>query len=545
MKNNSKLGVFLRFISKFMKNNFAKFGIYLKFMIRRERIMSTIWIACIAGFTATLASLYPSLLATQEETIQMATTMSNPAMVAMMGNVYGMENLTQASVMAQECQIWFFITIAIMNIFLINRHTRVDEELGRLEMFRALPVGRLTGTMVTIKFALFVNLIISLLTSVLLLAVNIGGITILGAFVYGFSIGAVGFVFAALTLLVSQLFSTAHGVTGMGFTLLGLFYILRAVGDVSDSVLSYISPLGLGLKVEAFYSDAILPLIILFIEGVVISILALVVCAFRDHGLGVIPAKKGKSKASRFLCSPFGLAWRLSKGTIIGWGVGMLLLGASYGSVCSEINEFVEGNEMMQKVIGMTGTNTLLDSYVAMIFIIMSMIASVPVVLTAIKIYSEEKHGRLEQIYGRAVPRLKLYGSFVTIAVIESIVMQLLLAIGLGGASGGELSIPELIKAGFCYLPALWVMTGGAILLVGAFPKMTSLIWAVFGYTFMIMYIGRIMSLPKWVEKTTPFGNISQLPIQEFNIIPLIILTLIAVVLTTIGIWRYRTRDIG
>lgn len=528
-----------------MKNNFAKLGIYLRFICRRERIISVIWIACVAGFTAMLASLYPDLLPTESEIIQMATSMSNPAMVAMMGNVYGMENLTQASVMAQECLIWFLITVAIMNIFLVNRHTRADEELGRLEMFRALPVGRLTGGFATIQFAFLVNVLISLLTSVLLIVVNIGGTTVSGAFVYGFAIGAVGFVFAALTLLCSQLFSTAHGVSGVSFALLGLFYILRAVGDVSSDVLSFISPLGLGLKVEAFYSNAILPLIILFVEGIVISIIALAVCAVRDHGAGVIPAKKGRANASYFLRGPFGLAWRLSKGAIIGWGVGLFLLGASYGSVCSDINDFIESNEMMQKVIGTSGTNTLLDNYVAMIFIIMSMIASVPIVLTAIKICGEEKRGRLEQVFGRAVPRLKLYGSFIVIAVIESVVMECLLAVGLGVASGGKLSIPALLKAGCSYLPALWVMAGFAILLVGILPKLTSLIWVLFGYTFIVMYLGRIVNLPDWTAKTTPFGNIPQLPIQEFTIVPLMVLTLIAVGLGAIGVWRYSLRDIG
>ncbi|MGC4018665.1 MAG: hypothetical protein QM793_05180 [Muricomes sp.] len=90
---------------------------------------------------------------------------------------------------------------------------------------------------------------------------------------------------------------------------------------------------------------------------------------------------KGKAHASRFLQSPVGLAWRLSKGIILGWGAGLFLLGVSYGSVCSNINDFVESNDMMKKVIGATGTNALLDNYVAMIFMIMSMMAAVPVVL--------------------------------------------------------------------------------------------------------------------------------------------------------------------
>ncbi len=528
-----------------MNNNFAQLWRYLLFICRRERVTSTIWIVCVSGFAALLAALYPSLLPTQAEINQLAASMTNPAMVAMMGNVYGMEKLTQASVMAQECLIWLLIAIAIMNIFLVNRHTRVDEELGRQEMFRALPVGRLTGSLATIKFAFTVNLLISILTAVLLIAVDIGGTTVNGAFAYGLAIGAVGILFASLTLLAAQLFSTAHAVSVFGFAMMVLFYILRALGDVKNSVLSSISPLGLGLKVEAFYGDNFLPLVILLAEALVLTIIALAIGAGRDHGAGVLPARKGRAHASSFLRTPLGYAWRISRGLIIGWGVGIFLLGASYGSVISDINAFVEGNEMMQQFLDAGGANTLLDSYVALIFMMMSMVVSVPVVLTAMKIHGEEKRGRLEQIFAKAVPRIKLYGSFLTVAVIGSLVLELLLAAGLVAASGGELSFGPVFQAGLCYLPAIWAITGLAVLLVGFLPKMAALIWAVFGYSFIVMYFGKIMELPEWTAKITPFGNIPQLPVQEFTAVPLIILSLIAVALSTFGLLRYKERDIG
>lgn len=490
-----------------------------------------------------IAALYPSLLPTQAELSQMAATMSSPPMVAMMGNVYGMENLSQASVMTQECLIWLLVTAAIMNIFLVNRHTRVDEELGRLEMIRAFPVGRLTGSFAAVTFALIVNVITSVLTALLLIAVNIGGITAGGAFTFGFAIGATGFVFAGLTLLLAQLFSGAHGVTGAGFGFLGLFYIMRAVGDVRGSALSGVSPFGLALRTEAFYSNSSMPLIVLFVEGAVLAAAALGICIVRDHGGGLLPARKGKASASRFLRSPLGLAWRLSKGGALGWGAGLFLLGASYGSVCADINSFVESNEMMKTVIGAGAADTILDNYVAFIFVIMSMVVSVPVIMTSIRINNEERRGRLEQVYGRAVRRAELYGSFILLTIIESVFFELLLAVGLGAASGGRLAYGELIAAGFSYLPAIWVMAGLAILLTGVLPKLTSLVWAAFGYTFIILYMGRVMDSPEWVTKTTPFGNIPQLPVQEFTIVPLAVLTLIAAVLAFIGVRCYKSRD--
>lgn len=116
------------------------------------------------------------------------------------------------------------------------------------------------------------------------------------------------------------------------------------------------------------------------------------------------------------------------------------MLGAAYGSVCTELDAFVQGNDMIQKVIGAAGGGLLLDHYIAMIYMVMSMVVSVPAALTALRIHNEEKRGRLEQIFAKAAPRGNLYGCFILIAVVESAVMEGLLSAGLWAASGGALN---------------------------------------------------------------------------------------------------------
>ena len=528
-----------------MGNNFARLGTYLLFLVRRERYMSAIWIVCLAGLVVLFASLYPPLLPTQTEMMQLAVTMDTPAMIAMMGKVYGMEQLSQASMMAQECLVWYLISIAIMNIFLVNRHTRVDEELGRLEMFRAMPVGRLTGSMATILFAFAVNLLIALFSAAGLIVLDIGGTTVEGALVLGFAIGAVGFVFAGLTLLAAQVFSTARGVSGFCFALIGVFYIMRALGDISGSALSLVSPIGLGLAIEAFYRNDVLPVVVLFAEGLIFSAVALVVCTIRDHGMGVIAARKGREHASRFLRSPLGLAWNLSRGTSIGWAVGMFLLAASYGSVCGDINRFVEGNDLLSQMLGADGSSIIIDNYIALIFAIMSLVVSIPVVLTVLRIHGEEKRGRLEQIFSKSVPRQRLYGCFILVALVESLVFELSLSTGLVAASGGELEMTPIILCGLSYLPAIWAVAGLAVLLVGYLPRLSALVWAIFAYTFIVLYFGKIMNVPEWAVRITPFGNIPNVPVEDFALMPLVVLTLVAVALALPGLKRFNERDIG
>lgn len=522
-------------------------GRYLGFIARRERVMSPVWIACIAGSALVFAAMYPGLFPDKESMLIMAATMNTPAMVALMGPVYGMEAITPAIIMAQECLIWFALAVAVMNIFFVNRHTRMDEELGRHEMLRALPFGRLTPAASTLLGAFVLNAAIAVITAAGMVALNIGGTTVAGACVYALSLGVQGFLFAALTLLAAQLVSTSRATLGSGFALLGLFYIMRMFGDMSGNALSSISPMGLGLKVSAFYENHFAPVLILLAEAAAIGCIALAVCARRDVGEGVLPARKGRKHASRFLQGEFGLAWRLSRGMMLAWAVGMLVMGVTYGSVLGEIDRFVSGNEMFQKILNAAGDYDITSNYIVLILAVGALLAAVPVISIMHKIRSEEKQGRLEQLFSKSVPREKMMLSYFTLALAESFAAPTLMVVGLYGAARGtgSVALGALMKDALVYLPALWVMIGLCVLLIGAFPKLMPLVWVVFSFSFIMTYFGRLFDFPDWVHKLSPFGNTPQLPVQEFSITPLIVMTFIAALLVIVGITRYRQRDIG
>jgi ABC-2 type transport system permease protein len=519
---------------------------YARFIARRERVTSTVWIVCLAVSAWGFAAMYPGLFTDPTQLLAIAQTMNSPSMVALMGPVYGLDHLTTAMVMSQECLIWFQIVVAIMNIFFVNRHTRDDEELGRLEVLRALPVGRLANPVATMATAFALNLVIALATTAGLLAVNISGTTLAGAFAYGLAIGVIGFLFAGLTLLTAQLFSTTRGTVGWAFAILGLFYALRASGDMSDNVLSYISPMGLGLRTYAFDANHFWPLAVLLLEAIALAAVGLAICARRDLGEGVIPARPGRRTASRFLQGPFGLAWRLGRRTVYAWAAGGFFIGLMYGSVIGELDDFVASNQTIQDMLDASGTGqTMLDNYIAMIFSVIALIAAVPVISAASKIRSEEKHGRLEQLFAKPLPRVRLYGAYLAIALIHSIAFPLLSALGLYGAGAGQVDLGPCLAAALTYLPALWATMGLTVLLVGLVPKLSALIWAVFAYSFLLVYFGRLFKAPEWSIKVSPFGNIAQLPVQAFSIWPLVVLTVLAAALTAGGLAAYRRRDIG
>ncbi|MFV0352984.1 MAG: ABC transporter permease [Oscillospiraceae bacterium] len=526
------------------------FGKQLRFIARREKFASLLWVICIAGSSILFVGMYPGLFPDKESLLIMANTMNTPAMIALMGPVYGLEAITPAMIMAQECLIWFALATAIMNIFFVNRHTRADEELGRSEIFFSLPVGRITPALATLFAAFVLNISISVIIALGMLMLNIAGSSLAGILLYSFSIGIQGLVFATLTLLVAQVFSTSRATSTCMFGVLGVFYALRMFGDLSGNALSIVSPMGLGLQISAFYKNHFWPLAILLAEAVAAGVAALCICAARDVGRGLLPPRKGRMHASRFLQSKLGFVLRLCRGTILAWGIGMFAMGAIYGSVVGQIDTFVSDNEMFKKILDVTGGYDIASNYTVLVLLIGAMLAAVPVMNLVNRIRTEEKSNRLESLLSLSVSRTKMFGCYIGIAFAQSFLSLILLALGFytGAYGTTALSLSSLLQAVLAYLPALWVMLGLCTLLTGGMPKLLPLAWGVFAFSFVILYFGRLFDIPEWAHKLTPFGNIPQLPIQEFStesMIALTIMTVLSILLVIIGLARYKRRDIG
>jgi len=269
----------------------------------------------------------------------------------------------------------------------------------------------------------------------------------------------------------------------------------------------------------------------------------------RDIGAGVFPARKGKMHASKLLQTPLGFAWRLLRGSFFAWAIGLFALGASYGAVVGKLDNLVENNDMMKQMLeGNGGTANLVDAYIAMLSCMMAFLVSIPLINSINRLRTEEKRGRLELIIATSIPRKTVFGSFILIAAFKSILLTFFGALGLYAAaySTGLVDFEILMQASFAYLPALFLMFSLSVFLVGIFPKLKSLIWILFGYSFLLFYFGRIFAdkIPEFATKLSPFGTIPQLPAQEFSPIPLAILCIIASGFLIFGIAGFEKRDV-
>jgi len=431
------------------------------------------------------------------------------------------------------------------------RHTRADEEKGRYEVLRSLPTGRLSNLNAAMIAVVIVNIVLAVVTGLLLFAVGDESMTFGGAMLFGATLGSMGLVFAAITAVFSQLSQSSRGASSYSFMFLGIFYMMRAIGDVSFEPLSLISPLGLIIRAEAFAGNYWWPVIILLIVAVPIAALAYRLNFSRDMDQGILPDKQGKAHGGVLLKSTFGFTIKLLTFSLIVGTVAIFGIGASYGTIMGDIDGFIEANEFYQQLILWMDGISMPLLFAGMINFVAAMMALIPMLLYVLKIRGEEKDHRTELIIASPVNKYRYFGGFIAIAFVSSFVLQTLTAVGLWASASAVLPDPSefplssVLVGNLLYLPALWVMIGLAVLLIGVLPKATGLVWAVYGLALFMGMFGRMDILPAWTLNLSPFGHIPQYPMETITWLPLAVLTVVAVGLTVVGLVGYRRRDIG
>src|SRR5699024_11109 len=535
-------------VIRLFKGHFHNSGTLTRFILRQDRIRIPVWIVSLIALTLAVAGAFSGIYTNEAERGGIAETMRNPAMTAMVGPGYGLDNYTIGAMMAHQMLLFTAIAIGVMSILLVTRHTRSAEEDGRLEMIHSLPTGRLANLAATFSVMIAINFLLAILTGFSLYALRIESIDLEGSLLYGAALGATGIFFASLTAIFAQISENGRGTIGLSIGALLVFYLIRAVGDVSSEALSWVSPLGWILHTKAYVANVWWPVALMMLVSLGLICLAFYLHAKRDAGAGLLAARPGKKHASSFLLSPIGLSLRLQRTALLSWAIGLFVLGASYGSVFGDLEAFFSDNDLIRQMLISMKDVSLTEQFIGMLMAIMAITSSIPPLMAVLKPLSEERKNRTEHLLTRAVSRTSLLGSALAIAIIVSFLIVSLTAIGLWAAAFSTMDDPigflTIYEAAIVYLPAIWLMIGIAVLLIGFFPRGSSLIWLYLIYAFIVTYLGDLLDFPDWLKNLTPYGYVPALPVEELELMPLFILTVIAFAISFIGMIGYRKRDI-
>jgi ABC-2 type transport system permease protein len=491
-------------------------------------------------YVGSIESIYP----TQADRAAFAATiMASPAQRALYGNIYG-DSLGATGIWKAGM---FHVLIAVAVILTMIRHTRADEETGRAELIDSTAVGRYANLSAALLFCCGASIFTGLIGSAGLLTLDVPA---RGSVAFGLALACSGLVFASVAAVTAQLSPSARFARGAAFGALAAAFTLRAVGDPTNGFLSWLSPLGWALLVKPYAGDHFWVLLLPLATTAVLIVVAYQLLARRDVGSGMIAERPGPPRAGATLGGAMGLAWRLSRGSLVLWTVGLCLYGLLIGSVVNGIGDEIGTDGVAQQVVArLGGTDALEQGFIAIAFSMLGMVASAFAISLSLRPHQEESAQRAEALLAGAVSRTRWLATHLVIAIMGSTVALLIAGLTAGvtyGAAAGDVGgkLATVLGTAAVQLPAVWLMVAVTVALFGALPRFTPVAWGVLVAFIALYLLGSLSNSPQWLLDLTPFSHTPHVGSGAFVATPLLWLLVVDALLITFGATAFRRRDV-
>jgi ABC-2 type transport system permease protein len=515
-------------------------GSLLRLALRRDRWLLPVIALGFAGVAASTVSSTASLYPDEAGRVEAAVAMNGTAsLVALYGRIYDPTSLGALAVI--KLSAFGASLLALVIVALVIRHTRVDEESGRLE---SLPrAGRAAPLVAALVVGMGTAAVTGLLTSFGLLA---AGLPVAGSLAFGLAWGATGIAFAAVAGLVAQVTASARTARGLAMAAVAVTYVLRALGDLDQpSWATWLSPIGWNQQVRAFAGDRLAVIVLPLVVAVALVPLAVALRNRRDLGAGVVADRPGPDRGR--LRTAVALAWRLQARSLLTWLVGFVAVGAILGSLAGDIEGLFTSDQIVDLITTLGGTRALTDAVLSAYVVFAGIAAGAYAIAATARLRAEESAGHVDLLLTRPVTRSGWAAGHLLIALVGALLLLLAFGLGAGIAAAVSLSDPaqvgRVLVAAAVQAPAAWVMSALVVLLFGWAPRATLAAWGVLIAVVLLAEFGPLWNVPAAVLDLSPFAHVPRLPVSS-GAAGLVGLVGVAALLSVSGLWGWRRRDV-
>ncbi len=517
----------------------------LRLYARRDRIVLPLWVLLLSlplpsVYVGSIEKVYPDVA---QRAAFAGSVMASPAQRALYGNIYndsiGATALWKAGI--------FHALIGVAVILTVIRHTRADEETGRTELLDSTAVGRYASLTAALMTTFGASIATGLIAIAGLLTTNVPAA---GSVAFGLALAGCGLVFSAVAAVTAQLSTSARTARGIAFSVLGAAFALRAIGDAGSGVLSWFSPLGWSLQVRPYAGERWWVLLLHVATTIALTAVAYVLLSRRDIGGGLIAERSGSAAAPASLSGPLGLGWRLQRGLLLAWLIGLCLYALLAGSVVHGIADEIGDSPTIREIINrFGGTNALEAAFITISFSFLGIGAAAQAISATLRLHSEESATRAETLLAGSVGRLRWVTSHLVFAVFGTAIALLAAGVVAGltyGIAAGDIGgkLPGVMAAAAVQLPSVWLLAAITLLLFGVVPRFTPVAWGIFVAFVALYLLGSISGMPQWVLDLTPFAHVPKVPGEAVRAAPLLWLLGIDIVLALAGLAAFRRRDL-
>jgi ABC-2 type transport system permease protein len=528
----------------------------VRLALRRDRVTLPAWVLGMTAFLTATTAMFADSYARHPQLLEPDTriVVENPGM-RVLGLVSGP---TVGGYTLHRDALTLAVLAAMMSVLAVVRHTRQAEELGREEMLAAGVVGRRASLAAAVLVALLANVVLAVLLAV---GMVVAGQPFAGSLVAGASIAVVGVAFTGVAAVTVQLASTTRGAIGLAGAALGLSFLLAALGNMLGSVDStalrvtsawpaWLSPIGWGQQMRPFADNLWWPGGLAVLALATLFWVAVVLVGRRDVGRGMWPERAGSARAGRTLLSPAGLVWRLQRGALLGWAVGLLGFGLVFGALSDQIGA-LEG-EAAEWYATFGGDADLLGAYWASMMQMAGMAVAVYVVTLMLRLHHDEAQGTLEPVLATSVSRLRWLAAYALNALVGAMLLLLVFAVAMGVTGGVVVGrtaslLGDLVGAALVQLPAVGVLAAAVVVVIMVLPRgAVGVSWVlVVGSIFVGPMFGPALGLPAWLLDLSPFTHVPNAPAVALTAAPVVGLGLVCALLAGVGIALLRHRNLA
>lgn len=518
----------------------------LRFLVRRDRIRLPVWVVGVSVFVLYVVIAVPQ--AYGDEDLAGATSLlGDPIGRLLVGPGYGFDDPTLERFVVNGYGLYLLLTVAVLGIMTVVRHTRVEEQLGRADLVRAQVVGRHAPLVAALSMHVMTQLAAA--TATFLVLTGVGGFGPAGAAVFAASMLVTGLAYGAVAAVTSQVASESRSAVGLAAGFLGLTFVLRAVGDmaaIGGSWWSWWSPLGWAQQTAPYALDRWWPLAFGLALALTASVAALVVSSRRDLGSGTMTVRPGRATAPVGSTTVWGFARRLHRASVAWWTGALAVSGALFGAFSDSL--LASFDELPDVFDELFGAGDVLDGYLAYMAVFMAFATAAYVVTVMQWCGREEGSGRLESVLSASVGRVRWLTSVLVVAVTGVVVMMSVTGLTTGTAAAlatGEWRlVGDLVLAHVNQVPAVLVVLGAAVALYGWVPRAVGAVWALVVFAVVVGTFGPLLDLPSWVFALSPFDHPATVPTESFSAMPLVGLVAVAAALAAVGSVGFARRDL-
>lgn len=514
--------------------------------LRQEARSFAPWVVVVTALATSSVVLYPSVFPTQADRDQLAAALgTNPALGLIFGPARDLAT-------ADGFTVWRSLALgglltALMAIMTVVRASRAQEDSGQAELLASGVLGRSARLVVAVALA-FIG---SVATGVVCLVVTGccgGGWSTMALLAATFT--ASGWVFGSLAAVASQLASEARTASTLAVATLGVLFIANGYlySVEAPGWTAWVTPQGWLTETGPGTTQTWWPLACAAGAVGVLLTLAFAVQARRDFGQGVIAPRPGPARGS--VGTPWALAWRLNRGSLLAWTGGFAVLGLVFGSFSTSVTDLLADNPAAQSVLA-SGASTSEDLVAAFLVTIMSLvgiIAAAGGIQVALRVRSEELADRVEPLMAGSLPRSSYIGANVLLALAgptAGVLVAGTIIAAIASSADVGVTFEQGVLQAVATAPAVWTVVALAVAVVGARPALSLVSWVGVVASFGLTILGPTFELDDWALAASPFWHVPEVSAAAADWTGLAWISLVTLVLVAVGVAGFRRRDLA